>query len=94
MRFEAELVVPDPTLSLKDGRHLSLGQDRQPSVYYEQALEGLAKHFKVSMTTPWAKLPKKAQDAILYGTGDEAVEIVYQDGRRRAPTRPTSRSRA
>ena len=49
-------------------------------MYYEQALEGLARHFKVSMATPWAKLPKKAQDAILYGTGDEAVEIVYQDG--------------
>ena len=27
-----------------------------------------------------AKLPKKVQDAILYGTGDEPVEIVYQDG--------------
>ena len=52
----------------------------RPSMYYEQALEGLAKHFKVSMATPWAKLPKKAQDAILYGTGDEPVEIVYQDG--------------
>jgi excinuclease ABC subunit A len=80
MRFEAELVVPDPELSLKDGAIYPWSRTGSPSVYYEQALEGLARHFKVAMTTPWAKLPKKAQDAILYGTGDEPVEIVYQDG--------------
>ena len=80
MRFEAELVVPDPELSLKDGAIYPWSRTGSPSVYYEQALEGLARHFKVSMATPWAKLPRKAQDAILYGTGDEPVEIVYQDG--------------
>ena len=29
LRFEPDLVVPDQTLSLKQGRHLALGQDRQ-----------------------------------------------------------------
>jgi excinuclease ABC subunit A len=80
MRFEAELVVPDPELSLKDGAIYPWSRTGTPSVYYEQALEGLAKHFKVSTATPWARLPRKVQDAILYGTGDEPVEIVYQDG--------------
>jgi excinuclease ABC subunit A len=80
MCFEAELVVPDETLSLKDGAIYPWAKTGTPSPYYEQALEGLARHFKVSMTTPWAKLPKKVQDAILYGTGEEEVEIVYQDG--------------
>ncbi|MFZ1104434.1 MAG: excinuclease ABC subunit A, partial [Hyphomicrobiaceae bacterium] len=80
MRFEAELVVPDPQLSLKGGAIYPWSRTGTPSMYYEQALEGLARHFKVSMATPWTKLPKKAQDAILYGTGDEPVEIVYQDG--------------
>ena len=32
------------------------------------------------MTTPWEKLPKKVQDAILYGTGEEEVDFVYEDG--------------
>src|SRR5262245_7204032 len=80
MRFEPELVVPDATLSLKGGAIYPWAKTGTPSVYYEQALEGLAKHFKVSMATPWGKLPKKAQDAILYGTGEEPVEITYQDG--------------
>jgi excinuclease ABC subunit A len=80
MRFEPELVVPDTSLSLKQGAVYPWAKTGSPSVYYEQALEALAKHFKVSMTTPWAKLPRKVQDAILYGTKDEEVEFVYQDG--------------
>jgi excinuclease ABC subunit A len=80
MRFEAELVVPDPELSLRDGAVYPWSRTGSPSVFYEQALEGLARHFKVSMSTPWAKLPRKAQEAILYGTGEEEVEIVYQEG--------------
>ena len=35
------------------------------------------------MTTPWEKLPKKVQDAILYGTGEEEVDFVYEDGVRK-----------
>ena len=35
------------------------------------------------MATPWAKLPKKVQDAILYGTGEEEIDFVYEDGVRR-----------
>ena len=80
MRFEADLVVPDPALSLKQGAVYPWAKTGSTSPYYEQTLEALAKHFKVSMTTPWEKLPKKVQDAILYGTGEEEVEFVYEDG--------------
>jgi len=83
MRFEADLVVPDPTLSLKQGAVYPWAKTGSTSPYYEQTLEALARHFKVSMTTPWGKLPKKVQDAILYGTGDEEVDFVYEDGVRK-----------
>jgi excinuclease ABC subunit A len=83
MRFEADLVVPDHTLSLKQGAVYPWAKTGSTSPYYEQTLEALAKHFKVSMSTPWEKLPKKVQDAILYGTGDEEVDFVYEDGVRR-----------
>ena len=82
MRFEPELVVPDDTLSLKDGAVYPWAKTGTPSPYYQQALEGLARHFKVPMTTPWGKLPKRVQDAVLYGTGEEEVEIAYADGAR------------
>jgi excinuclease ABC subunit A len=83
LRFEAELVVPDPTLSLKQGAVYPWAKTGSTSPYYEQTLQALAKHFKVAMTTAWEKLPKKAQDGILFGTGDEEVEFIYEDGARK-----------
>ena len=83
MRFEADLVVPDHTLSLKQGAVYPWAKTGSTSPYYEQTLEALAKHFKVSMSTPWEKLPKKVQDAILFGTGEEEIDFVYEDGVRR-----------
>src|SRR5690606_11419426 len=35
-----------------------------------------------SMGAPWSKLPKKAQDVVLYGTGDDDVTFQYDDGLR------------
>jgi excinuclease ABC subunit A len=83
MRFEADLVVPDQALSLAKGAVYPWAKTGSTSPYYEQTLEALAKHFKISMATAWEKLPKKVQDAILYGTGEEEVEFVYEDGVRR-----------
>jgi excinuclease ABC subunit A len=83
LRFEAELVVPDPTLSLKAGAVYPWAKTGSTSPYYEQTLQALARHFKVAMTTPWEKLPKRAQDGILFGTGEEEVEFIYEDGARK-----------
>jgi excinuclease ABC subunit A len=83
LRFEAELVVPDPTLSLKQGAVYPWAKTGSTSPYYEQTLQALARHFKVAMTTPWEKLPQKAQHGILFGTGEEEVEFVYEDGARK-----------
>ena len=83
LRFEADLVVPDHSLSLKQGAVYPWAKTGSSSPYYEQTLGALARHFKVSMSAPWEKLPKKVQEAILYGTGEEEVEFVYEDGVRR-----------
>jgi excinuclease ABC subunit A len=89
LQFEAELVVPDGSLSLKDGAVYPWSRTGATSPYYEQTLEALAKHYKVSMSTPWEKLPKHVQLAILYGSGDEEVEFIYEDGTRRYKTAKT-----
>src|SRR5215471_4971070 len=83
LRFEADLVVPDHALSLKQGAVYPWAKTGSSSPYYEQTLQALARHFRVSMSTPWEKLPRKVQDAILHGTGEEEVEFVYEDGVRR-----------
>ncbi len=86
LQFEPELVVPDGTLSLADGAVYPWAKTGATSPYYEQTLESLAKHYKVSMKTPWEKLPKHVQLAILFGSGDEEVEYTYWDGSRNYKT--------
>ena len=80
LHFEPELVVPDNTVSLRDGALAPWAKTGNTSPYYQQTLEALAKHYKFSMTTPWKDLPKKARDVVLNGTGEEEVTIVYDDG--------------
>ena len=87
LHFEPDLVVPDTSLSLRDGAILPWAKTGNTSPYYTQTLEALAKHFKFSMRMPWNDLSKKARDAVLFGTGDEEVSITYDDGIRSYKTR-------
>ncbi|MBL4721381.1 MAG: excinuclease ABC subunit UvrA, partial [Alphaproteobacteria bacterium] len=52
------------------------------SPYYQQTLESLAKHFDVSMSTPFKDLPQKVRKGILYGAGKTKVKMTYDDGLR------------
>ncbi|MFN0190594.1 MAG: excinuclease ABC subunit UvrA [Aestuariivirga sp.] len=85
--FEPELVVPDESLSLRQGAVAPWSKTGNTSPYYTQTLEALAKHFKFSMTAPWKDLPKKGKDAILHGTGEEEITITYDDGLRSYKTK-------
>ncbi|MFO1121063.1 MAG: excinuclease ABC subunit UvrA [Hyphomicrobiales bacterium] len=87
LKFEPELVVPDATLSLREGAILPWSKTGNTSPYYTQTLEALAKHYKFSMNTAWKDLPRKARDAVLFGTGDDEVSITYDDGIRSYKTK-------
>ena len=76
--FDPALVVPDEDLSLKDGAVAPWANST--SQYYLQTLEGLGRHFGFDLHTPWRRLPVKAREVILYGSGSEAVELKYEDG--------------
>src|SRR5258708_37998462 len=78
--FDPEMVVADERLSLKDG--VIAPWASSTSQYYVQTLESIAKHFKISMRTPWKDLPEKVRDTILYGSGDTPIAMKYDDGLR------------
>ncbi|MBV1695975.1 MAG: excinuclease ABC subunit A, partial [Hyphomicrobiales bacterium] len=82
LRFEPELVVPDTSLSLADGAIWPWARTGNTSPWYEQTLDAIARHYKVSMATPFEKLPKKVQDVLLFGSGEEEIEFAYADGLR------------
>ncbi|WP_395175715.1 excinuclease ABC subunit UvrA [Roseibium alexandrii] len=80
LAFEEDLVVPDHTLSLREGAVLPWAKTGSTSPYYTQTLEALCSHFNVSMATPWKDLTAEVQEAVLHGTGKTAIEFVYDDG--------------
>lgn len=78
--FDPDLIVTDRKLSLAEGA--VRGWDRRNG-YYFQMLSCLAKHYKFDMEKPYSSLPKKIQQMILYGSGDEMIKFQYKndDGR-------------
>jgi excinuclease ABC subunit A len=80
MFFDPALVVPDDRLTLAQGAVAPWANSSSP--YYRQTLESLGRHYKFKLTTAFGKLPKKVQNAILFGSGDEPVAIDYDDGQR------------
>ena len=78
--FEAQLVVPDPRLSLRQGALAPWA--KSTSKYYIQTLESLARTFGFSLDVPFEELDIQVQHVLLHGSGKQAVEMVYDDGLR------------
>jgi excinuclease ABC subunit A len=85
--FDPALIVPDETLTLKNGALSPWHKSSSP--YYLQTLEALGRHYKFSLSVPWEDLPKRARDIILYGSGEDEVKFIYDDGLRRYETKKT-----
>lgn len=80
--FDPSLLVPEPSLSINKGA-IAPWRNRSAMSYSTQLLAALAKHYSFSLTTPFNKLPQKAKDVILYGTGRQEIQFTYERRRRR-----------
>ena len=78
MFFDPQMVIPDERLGLAEGAVAPWTGAQSP--YYDQTLQSLAKHFKVTTKAPWRDLPETVRDGVLYGTGSEPVAFTYKDG--------------
>ncbi|MBK6688267.1 MAG: excinuclease ABC subunit UvrA [Deltaproteobacteria bacterium] len=84
--FDPDRVVPDQDKSLEDG---AIAPWSSKSVWYGPVLEAVAKHYKMSMKTPWKDLPAKFRDVILNGSGEDAIKITFRgDGSNYTYTKP------
>ncbi len=75
--FDPKRVVAYPHLSLAGGAIKSW--DRK-NAYYYALITAMAKHYRFDPETPWEDLSKKAQQVMLYGSGNEEVEFRYVHG--------------
>ena len=78
--IDADLVIPDHDRTLRGGAIAPWAKSSSP--YYIQTLQALGKHYKFTLDTKWKELPKRTQEAILYGSDEDAIRFVYDDGLR------------
>ncbi len=78
--IDADLVIPDKDARVGKGAIAPWAKSSSP--YYVQTLEALGKHYRFTLDAKWKDLPKKTQEAILYGSGDDEIKFVYDDGLR------------
>ena len=83
--IDADLIIPDKNATLRRGAIAPWSRSTSP--YYTQTLEALAKFYKFTLESKWKDLPKKVQDAILYGSGEDVIRFVYDDGLRSYETK-------
>jgi len=76
LEVDAELVVPDPDLSIDEGAIAPWAGTRLE--YWYRVLEAVAEVHGFSTNTPWKKLPKKAREVLLYGS-DREIYVRYKN---------------
>ncbi len=82
MYFDADLVIPNPELSLREGAIAPW--EKRLSGWFHLILDALAKAYKFDIRTPFKDLPEQVRDVILNGSKGEKIEFWWEeDGDRR-----------
>lgn len=82
MEFDENLIIPDRSVSLKDGAIAVMGwqSSGESGSFTNAVLQALAREYKFSLETPFEELPEKVQDIIINGT-DRKVDVYYEGQR-------------
>ena len=73
---DAELVIPDPSMSLRDG---ALAPWRSAHTqYFHRMLVALAEQEDIDLDKPWSKIPAKHQKLVLHGKAG-AMQVKYRN---------------
>jgi excinuclease ABC subunit A len=73
---DAELVVPDPSLSLRQG---AIAPWSRSQFFYPELLETAAEAQGIDMNAPWSKLKPEQQDFLLHGSGGKKIRFSYRN---------------
>lgn len=76
-RIDEGLVIGDPNKSLREGAMTVSGWNLDTGKMSEMYFRALSKHYGFSLDTPVKDLPREIIDILLYGTGDERVNVTY-----------------
>ena len=85
MEFDAELMIPDQSLSIHQGAITVTGWQSctDKKSFTNAVLQALCKEYKFDLDTPFEKYPEKVKHVLLYGTDGKEVEVHYSGQRGR-----------
>ncbi|HYZ12679.1 MAG TPA: excinuclease ABC subunit UvrA [Actinomycetota bacterium] len=76
LEVDAELLVPDPDLSIEEGAIAPWAGTRLE--YWYRVLEAVGQAHRFSLDTPWKRLSKTAREVVLHGT-DKEIYVRYKN---------------
>lgn len=81
-KIDPELVVADDSLSLIEGAISATGwaSANKPDSMAYMYFTALARHYGFDINTPYKDLPDEIKNIVLYGTGEEKLELKYERG--------------
>jgi len=75
LEIDERKIIPDPSKSIEEG---AIALWKEGSEHWRlRQIHTLARHYKFKLETPWAKLPEKARNCILYGS-EEKIRFEFQ----------------
>nr|WP_022778643.1 excinuclease ABC subunit UvrA [Butyrivibrio sp. AE3009] len=82
MEFDADLMIPDQSLSLNDGCIVVMGwqSSNKDGSFSNAVLKTLAKEYKFSLDTPFQDLPEDIRHMLIHGS-DRTVMVHYKGQR-------------
>jgi excinuclease ABC subunit A len=87
LEIDPDLIIPDRSLSINEGAVVAMewsNQSRERRGYYWQMVEAVADAYDIDLDAPVSRLTAKQLQLLLYGTGEEEVQVRYvsREGRR------------
>lgn len=75
------LIYGDGSKSLREGALTVSGWNMDVGNMSDMYFRALSKHYGFSLDTPYRDLPDDIKQILLYGTGDEKIDMEYRSGR-------------
>ncbi len=78
--MDPDLIVPDQTRTIRDGAvEVWASGMAKGEGWTADLVDQLSKGFGIDLDTPWAQLPKKSRDVILYGAQGAELKMKWGD---------------
>ncbi len=83
MEFDPGLMIPDPSLSLRQGAIAAMGWQSSGDAgsFTNALLCALSKEYGFSLDTPYEQLPPDIKDMLVHGTNGRQVKVHYKGQR-------------